>query len=313
MFLRKILYMVLIFLVLGLAVLPLVGCIGVDEKDPGEREGEGLSQEGLQIVTSFSILGDIVENITGERGRVDYLVPLGENPEDYELLSGELKMINDAHIFFVNGFGLEGMMEQAVKNVTDTPVVPLTRGMTPIPLVGDDAPDPHLWLDPLLVAGYVDNALASLIELDPEGEGVYRKNAEEYKVRLKELDNWIREEVKAIPPKNRYIIISENAFKYFGEAYGFQTEGIWELNSHEEGTPQQISRIVELVKEKEIPGLFVESTLDPRFMEAVSRETGVPVKAEVYSDALGKKGSGADTYKKMMRHNVEVLVKGLAR
>ncbi|RQD77508.1 MAG: metal ABC transporter substrate-binding protein [Candidatus Syntrophonatronum acetioxidans] len=312
MFLKRIISLSLILVLFSLAGLLFSGCSGL-KGDLEEREEEDLPQEGLNIVTSFSILGDIVENITGDRGKVEYLVPLGENPEDYELLSREVQMINDAHVFLVNGFGLEGMMEQAVENVTETPVIPLTRGMTPLSLVGEDTPDPHLWLAPLLVRGYVDNALASLIELDPEGEGVYRANAEEYKVRLKELDRWVREQVEDIPQENKLIIVSENAFKYFGEAYGFQTEGIWELNSHEEGTPQQISRIVELVKERELPGLFVESTLDSRFMEAVSRETGVPVAGIVYTDALGERGSGAETYENMIKHNVEVFVKGLAR
>lgn len=106
-------------------------------------------------------------------------------------------------------------------------------------------------------------------------------------------------------------MVSENAYKYYGEAYGFQPEGIWELNSHEEGTPQQISRVVELVMENSVPALFVETTVDQRYMETVSRETGFAIAGKVYTDALGPVGSGAETYIQMMEYNTRLFVEGL--
>ncbi len=294
---------------MGAILILLVGLFSTGCGDQEFQDATKLSD--LEVVTSISILADITENIIGQRGSVDYIVSTGDNPEDYELLPGEIQMVNYADVFFINGMGLEMMMEEALGNITDTPVVHVTEGIEPIPLEGDDAPDPHAWLDVKLIFSYIDNIADKLIQLDPDGENEYRENAENYKDELKELDGWIKEQVKDIPEKNRVIVVSENAYKYFGEAYGFQTEGIWELNSHEEGTPKQISRIVDLVKEKELPAVFVETTIDRRYMGTISAETGAPISGEVYTDALGSPGSGADTYIEMMEHNVKVFKEGL--
>ena len=282
---------------------------GCGDPEPQDR----AQKDGVEIVTSISILADITENITGNRGSVKYVVPTGEHPEDYELLPGEVQMVNDADLFFINGMGLEVMMEKALGEITGTPVVTVTEGIEPIPLEGSYEPDPHAWLDVKLILSYIDNIADKLIEADPHGEKEYRENARKYKDELEELEGWIKEKVKEVPEKNRVIVISENAFKYFGEAYGFQAEGIWELNSHEEGTPKQISRVVDLVREKGLPALFVEATVDRRYMETISAETGVPISGEVHTDALGGPGSGAETYMDMMRENVKIIVEGLNR
>lgn len=275
--------------------------------------GEDRAEERryIKIATSISIFADIIENIAGENARVYYLVPRGDNPEDHELLPGDLQKINDADILFLNGWGLEKLIEGALGNTIHTPVVYLTENIKPIPLAGGYGNDPHVWFNPRNVIVYAENIFKALVELNPARENEYRLNAEGYIEELKGLDAWIAEEVSKIPAGNRIIIVSENAFKYFGEAYGFQTEGIWELNAHEEGTPYQMSRIVDLVREKQVPALFVETTIDSRYMEIITKETGIPLAGKVYTDALGVKGSGAETYLKMMQHNVRVFVEAL--
>ena len=283
------------------------GC-GV-KNDTGNQSN--VEQQTLKIAASISILADLIENVVGDKGTVEYIVPIGENPHDYEMLPSELQKVTDADVFFINGFGLEGGMVRIIGNVANTPVVSLSEGITPIPLVGDDAPDPHAWLDASLVITYVMNIRDTLISLDPSNEQEYVHNAEVYINQLNELDIWIREQVAIIPQAKRVIVISENAFKYYGKAYGFQTEGIWELNSHEEGTPRQISSVVDLVTNKGLPAVFVETTVDKRYMQTISNETGVPIAGAVYTDALGHKGSGADTYINMMKYNTEIFVKGL--
>ncbi|WP_031513007.1 metal ABC transporter solute-binding protein, Zn/Mn family [Desulfofalx alkaliphila] len=300
---KKILLPVLALILI--TVLSLAGCGGADT--PRQQ----AEDEGLKIVTSLSILADLTENIVGWRGDVHYIVPIGENPEDYELLPSEFQRATDADVIFINGLNLEAMIERVLKSATETKIVHLTEGITPIPLVGEEAADPHAWLDAQLAVTYVDNILDTLVELDPAGEEYYRANAAAYKEQLLELDAWIKEQVEQVPEENRVIVVSENALKYYGRAYGFQTEGIWELNAHEEGTPQQISRIVDLVKNRGIPALFAETTLDKRYIKMISKETGVPIAGEVYTDALGKPGSGAETYIGMMRHNTQVFIEGL--
>ena len=290
--------------ILLIVSLPITGC---GQKNTQEKAENGL----LLVVTSTSIIADVTVNILGDRGRVVYLVPLGESPEDYELIPSQLQKISNADLLLLNGLGLENMIERGLRNVAGTPVVHVAEGVTTIPLVGEDAPDPHAWLDVSNMIIYVENILQALIEIDPAGEKIFRENANSYLEELKILDYWIREQIKLIPEKNRIIVISENALKYYGAAYGFQTEGIWELNSHEEGTPQQIARVVDLVNINQLPGLFVETTVNSRFMETISRETGVPIAGTIYTDALGDTASGADTYINLMKYNTLVFVEGL--
>ena len=269
-------------------------------------------KESLHIMTTVSIFADLIENVLGQNGSVEYLVPVGENPEDYELLPGQLQALSEADAVFVNGWGLEEKIVQALGHVSDIPVYHLTDGCNPILLVGSPDYDPHAWLDPNKTARYVGKILEALLELDPAREQEYNQNSRDYLDRLDLLDAWIREQVEQIPEKHRLLVISENALKYFGEAYGFRTEGIWELNAHEEGTPQQIQRIVDLVTAEDIPALFVESTVDRRYMETISRETGVPIAGTIYTDALGPPGGEADTYLGMMRYNVNLFRNGLS-
>lgn len=296
---KKCICLICIIVVMGLLI---SGC----------STGEAEKKEGLQIVTSMSILADIAENIVGERGTVDFLVPIGDNPEDYEPLPSDMQKVSTADLLILNGWSLEEGIERSMGNITENTVF-VTAGITPIPLVGEDVPDPHAWLNAEFVADYyVENILKALIRLDPDGAAEYTRNAAAYTSELKELDAWIKEQAEKIHEANRVIVISENALKYFGEAYGFQTEGIWELNSHEEGTPQQMSRVVDLVVERGIPAVFVESTVDQRYMKIISNEAGVPLAGEIFTDALGLPGSGADTYIKMMEYNTELIVQGLS-
>ncbi len=287
----------------GACVLMLAGC-----GDGNEQETEN---EGMQVTVSFSILADFAEQVVGDRGTVEYLVPIGEEPHEYEPVPSDFQKVSDADVFYVNGLDLEEWLSGLVQNVGDVPIVELTEGIEPVPLEGEDGSDPHAWLSPELAPVYIENLVEDLVERDPEGEEEYRENADAYLEDLEELHEWTVEETGQVQEENRYIVMSENAFKYFGRSYNFETDGVWEINSHEEGTPGQINRLVDLVEEQQIPALFVESTIDQRYMETVSDNSGVEIYGEVYTDALGTEGSGAETYIDMMRHNVETIVSGL--
>jgi len=285
----------------------LAGC-GIENNESGISSSP---EEGLYVTTSFSILADIIGEVMGERGAIDYVVPIGEEPHEYEPVPSDFRNVSDADVFYVNGMGLELWLEKVVDNASETEVVTLSEGINEIPLEGEVAPDPHAWLSPKNTIHYVDNLLKDLIERDPDGEEVYRKNAAAYLEEVDELDQWIEENVHDISEEYRTIIISENAFKYFGEDYGFDTEGIWEINSHEEGTTGQINRLIDIIKDEDIPAVFVETTVDQRYMETVAKDAGVEISGEVYTDAVGQEGSGAETYLKMIRHNAETFIDGL--
>ncbi|WP_035186138.1 metal ABC transporter solute-binding protein, Zn/Mn family [Alteribacter aurantiacus] len=289
--------------VLALGTVALAAC--------GAEEEEGEASEGLEITTSFSVLGNIIEEVIGDRGSVEYIVPIGEEPHEYEPVPSDFRKVSDSDVFYVNGLDLEGWLGRIVSNATDTEIQELSTGVDIITLEGSDEPDPHAWLSPKNGITYVENLVEDLTDRDPEGEEVYRANAEAFIQELEDLDAWIDEEVSLIDEDKRVIVVSENAFKYFGEDYGFETEGIWEMNSHEEGTTQQINRVIDLIQDLQIPAVFVESTVDQRYMETVSNNANIPIAGEVYTDALGTEGSGAQTYIDMLKHNATTFVEGL--
>ncbi|KHF39076.1 metal ABC transporter substrate-binding protein [Halalkalibacter okhensis] len=272
---------------------------------------EEQANDKLQVVTSFSILGDLAEQVAGDRADVEYLVPIGEEPHEYEAVPSDFQKVSDADVFYVNGLGLEEWLERLVQNTGDVPIVPVSAGVSPLPIAGEEGEDPHAWLDVTNAIKYVENIRDDLIERDPEGADEYKANALAYIEELEELHTWIQTEVEGVD--ERVIAVSENAFQYFGEQYGFETYGIWELNSHEEGTPGQIATLVEIVKERNLPAVFVETTVDSRYMETVARDAGVDIAGEVYTDAVGLEGSGAESYIKMIEHNVNTFVEGLKR
>lgn len=284
----------------------LVACTTENETEQ-EHEAE---QEGLMITTSFSVLGDIIQQVIGDRGHVDYMVPIGEEPHEYEPIPSDFQKLSDADVFYVNGMNLETWLEQIASNVTDTEIVTLSEGVNPINLRDSEEIDPHAWLSPKRIYIYLENLVQDLVERDPEGADNYRANAEQFLEELNALDQWIEEGIMGINENDRVIIVSENAFKYFGEDYGFATEGIWEINAHEQGTPQQIARLIDLVNDAALPAVFVESTVDARYMETVSNETGVPIAGEVFTDAIASDDS---SYIEMIEANVSTFVEGLSR
>ncbi len=294
----------------GVLLMLMTGC---QDSETGEGEPKQEEQDQVQVVTSFSVIGDLIEEIGGDHVEVDYIVPLGEEPEEYEPSPSDFETVSDAEVFFINGYNIETWLEQVTENVTDVDIVPTAKEGPTIPLEGTDIPDPHLWLNPYHVKDYyVPKITDTLSELDPENEDYYQERAHEYAQELEELHEYISDQVSHVPEDHRIIITSENAFKYFGEEYEFKTDGIWEINSHEEGTPQQISRIIDLVQDSQVPAIFVESTIDPRYIENISEEAGVEIGGEVYTDGIGEEGSKADSYIKMMKRNAEVIGESLS-
>ncbi|QKS70808.1 zinc ABC transporter substrate-binding protein [Paenalkalicoccus suaedae] len=275
------------------------------------NEDASNEREGIYVTTSFSVIGDFVEQVLGEHGTVDYLVPIGEEPHEYEPVPSDFRNVSDSEVFYTNGLGLEEWLNRVVDNASETDIVELSEGVTEIPIEGEGAPDPHAWLSPKNVSYYLTNIVADLSERYPEHAEDFEANAANYQEQIDELILEMEESFEGIEEEKRLIVVSENAFKYFGEDFGFETDGIWELNSSEEGTTGQINRVIDVINEREIPAVFVETTVDQRFMETISSNTNVPIAGEVYTDAVGLEGSGAETYLDMIRHNATVFSEGL--
>jgi ABC-type Zn uptake system ZnuABC Zn-binding protein ZnuA len=309
-----------------ISIFILAGCVGNKEESKAPEENTGKNEGGngkLQVVTTYSIIYDIVKNVGGDRVEIHSLAPIGSNPHEYEPLPKDVQKTTDADAVFYNGLNLEAgnswfekLMQTAGKDGENAPVFRLSKDVDPKYLTTEGKEgeeDPHAWLDVKNGIKYAENARDALMKVDPDHADVYEKNAEAYIAELEALHEKAVERYNEIPKEKRVLVTSEGAFKYFSEAYDFQAEYIWEINQENQGTPNQITRIVDIIRDKNIEALFLETSIDARSMEMVSRETGVPIKGKVFTDSLGAPGEDGDTYIKMMEWNIETIHDGLTK
>lgn len=305
----------LMFTAMVIAVL--VSACSQEGNSPKEQDDK------VKIVTTYSIVYDMIKNVGGDHVEVHSLAPIGSDPHNYDPLPGDLVLTTDADIIFYNGLNLEEgnawfneLVETAGKSVGDDNVVRVSEGVEPMLLNSDEhknEEDPHAWLDVQNGITYVKNIRDALKEIDAANADDYDKNAEKYIAELETLHEEIIDMMHAIPEDKRILVTSEGAFKYFSAAYDFQAAYIWEINSHSEGTPEQLKSIIRIIKDGGVPSLFLESSVDPRSMEMVSRETGVPIHGKIFTDSLGEAGSDGDTYIKMVKWNAEMIADGLGK
>ncbi|RBW69230.1 metal ABC transporter substrate-binding protein [Bacillus taeanensis] len=309
-------------LTMMITVLLLAACSSNEEN--GSKVSQGNEDgEKLQVVTTYSIIYDIVKNVGGDHVEIHSLAPIGSNPHEYDPLPVDVQKTTDAAAVFYNGLNLEAgnawfnkLMETAGKSGEDAPVFRMSEGVEAKYLTTkgkEGEEDPHAWLDVRNGIKYAENARDALIKVDPDNAEVYKKNAEEYIAKLEALHQTAVEQFNEIPEEERVLVTSEGAFKYFSDAYNFTGEYIWEINQENQGTPDQITRIVDIINENEIKGLFLETSIDARSMETVSAETGVPIIGKVFTDSLGKPGEDGDTYIKMMEWNIKTVLEGLTK
>lgn len=295
----------------------LAGCAN----NQNQSNATNAKENKLQVVATYSIVYDIVRNIGGDRVEIHSLAPIGSNPHEYEPLPLDVQKTTDADAVFYNGLNLEEgnswfekLMGTAGKTGDAAPVFRLSKDVEPMFLTTEGKEgeeDPHAWLDIENGIKYAENARDAFIRIDPDHADEYEKNAESYINELEALHQTAIERYSEIPKEKRIFVTSEGAFKYFSQAYDFQAEYIWEINQENQGTPNQITRVLDIIEEQDIQGLFLETSIDPRSMETISRETGIEIKGKVFTDSIGKPGEEGDTYIKMMEWNIETILEGL--
>jgi zinc/manganese transport system substrate-binding protein len=282
----------LIFLVLVTAILP------------------AGAQDRLNVVASFSILGDLVRNVGGERVNVTTLVGPDGDVHVYTPAPADAKKIADAKLVVINGLGLEGWLPRLVQSSGGkASIVTASQGIASRKL-GSDA-DPHAWQSVANAKTYVGNIRDALSAADTAGAGIFRANAEAYLTKLDALDREVREAVAKIPQGRRKVISTHNAFGYFAAAYGIEFIAPLGVSTESEASARDIAAIITQVKSGKIPAVFLENISDPRLIRRISAETGAKVGGTLYSDSLtGEKGD-APTYIDMVRHNIRALTSAL--
>ncbi len=269
------------------------------------------AQDRVGVVASFSILGDFVKNVGGDRVHVATLVGPDGDVHVYEPAPSDAKKVADAKLLIVNGLGLEGWLPRLLQSSgSKAPIVAATRGIAPRK-VGSDA-DPHAWQSVLNARIYVANIRDALVAADPADADVFRANAQAYLAKLDGLDGEVREAVARIPPNRRKVISTHDAFGYFAAAYGIEFIAPLGVSTDSEASARDIAGIITQIKTEKIPAVFLENLSDPRLIRQISAETGARVGGTLYSDALtGEKGD-APTYIELVRHNIKALTGALA-
>jgi zinc/manganese transport system substrate-binding protein len=268
-------------------------------------------QDRLNVVASFSILGDFARNVGGERVSVTTLVGPDGDVHVYAPAPADAKKIADAKLVIINGFGLEGWLSRLVQSAASKAViVAATDGIAPLK-IGSDA-DPHAWQSVVNARIYVANIRDALGAAAPADAEFFRANAERYLAKLDVLDHEVREAIARIPQARRKVISTHDAFGYFALAYGIEFVAPLGVSTESEASARDIAGIITQIRTLRIPAVFLENISDPRLMRRISAETGARIGGTLYSDSLtGEKGD-APTYIDMVRHNIKALTSALA-
>jgi zinc/manganese transport system substrate-binding protein len=276
------------------------------------------SADKLPVVASFSILGDFVRQVGGDRVSLDVLVQPGGDAHVYSPTPNDAKKLSAAKVIFVNGIRFEGWMDRLVRSSgAKATIVTATTGIKPLTMIdhhpghGLTAPDPHAWQNIANAKIYVANVREALVAADPAGAETYKANAQAYLGRLDGLEQEVREAMAKIPPEHRRIITSHDAFGYFGAAYGLELISPQGISTDSEASAQDVARIIRQIKKEKIPAVFVENISDPRLSERIAQETGAKIGGTLYSDSLSPPDGPAGTYIDMVRHNIRELTKAL--
>ncbi|MFG1190466.1 metal ABC transporter solute-binding protein, Zn/Mn family [Xanthobacter flavus] len=303
--------------------------------------GPALAQAPAQkmpVVASFSILGDFVKQVGGDRVAVTTIVGPNGDAHVYQPTPADAKAVAAAKVVFVNGLGFEGWMDRLIKaSGTKAPIVVATKGITPrtgfVDHDDDEKPkgkgkdkhdhakegghdhggiDPHAWQSIANAKIYVANVRDGLIAADPDGRDAYTANAAAYTAKLDALEAEVKSAMAKIPADQRRIITSHDAFGYFGEAYGLTLIAPEGVSTESEASAKDVGRIIRQIKAQKIPAVFVENVTDPRLIQRIAKESGAKVGGELYSDALSDDKGPASTYIDMMHSNVRELSTALS-
>ena len=272
-----------------------------------------VAQDKLPVIASFSILGDIVNNVGGDRVVVKSLVGPNGDAHVYSPSPADAKTLADAKIIFTNGLGFEGWIGRLIKSSnTKAPDIVVSKGVKSRKNShghghGHGDGDPHAWQSVPNVKIYVANIRDGLVAADPAGKAAYEANAAAYLEKLDALDRDVRETIAKIPPERRKVITTHDAFGYFKEAYGLDFVAPQGVSTDSEASARDVARIIQQIRKQKIPAVFLENISDPRLLKRIADETGVKLGGTLYSDALTDEKGDAPTYIDLIGHNIRTL------
>ena len=270
----------------------------------------------FRVVTTFTVIQDIAQNVAGEAAIVESITKPGAEIHDYQPTPLDVVRAQAADLVLWNGFNLERWFEKFFDNVKNVPSSVVSEGIEPMgiaegPYTGK--PNPHAWMSPKNALVYVENVRKALVKHDAANADVYNRNAAAYAAKIRAIDEPLRKRLDAIPADQRWLVSSEGAFSYLTRDYGMKEAYLWPINADEQGTPKQVRRVIDLVRKNRIPVVFSESTISDRAAKQVARETGARYGGVLYVDSLSAANGPVPTYLDLLKVTVETIAKGFGK
>lgn len=270
----------------------------------------------FKVVTTFTVIQDIAQNVAGNAATVESITKPGAEIHEYEPTPKDIVKAQSADLILWNGLNLERWFERFFQNIKDKPAVVVTEGIQPLSIYEGpykDAPNPHAWMSPSNALVYIENIKNALVKYDPQNAAVYEKNAADYAQKIKQLDEPLRAKLAQIPEAQRWLVTSEGAFSYLAKDYNLKEGYLWPINAEQQGTPQQVRKVIDLVRKNNIPVVFSESTISAKPAQQVAKESGAKYGGVLYVDSLSAKKGPVPTYIDLLNVTVSTIVKGFGK
>lgn len=282
--------------------------------------GSALAQAApgkpLRVVTTFTVIQDIAQNVGGTAAIVESITKPGAEIHDYQPTPLDVVKAQSADLVLWNGMNLERWFEKFFDNVKNVRSAVVTEGITPMGIKEgpyEGKPNPHAWMSTASALIYVENIRKALSEADPANAATYAKNATDYAAQIKAMDAPLRARLDKVPAEKRWLVSSEGAFSYLTRDYGWREAYLWPINADEQGTPQQVRRLIDLVRKNKLPAVFSESTISDRAAKQVARETSTKYGGVLYVDSLSDARGAVPTYLKLLEVTVDTIAKGFGQ
>ncbi|PXA99194.1 iron ABC transporter substrate-binding protein [Nostoc sp. 3335mG] len=274
------------------------------------------AQDKFKAVTSFTVIADIARNVAGDAAIVESITKPGAEIHNYQPTPGDIQRAQGADLVFYNGLNLELWFERFFANLRDVPSVTVSDGVEPMSIVEgpyEGKPNPHAWMSPSAAMIYVDNIRDAFVQYDPANAEAYAANAEAYKAEIQAMIAPIEAELANVPEERRWLVTSEGAFSYLARDFALKELYLWPINADQQGTPQQVRKVIDVMRENAIPVIFSESTISPAPAEQVARETGAKYGGVLYVDSLTEADGPVPTYVDLLRVTSQTIAAGLAQ
>ncbi|WP_431021842.1 Iron ABC transporter substrate-binding protein [Erwinia rhapontici] len=273
-----------------------------------------LAQEKFKVITTFTVIADMAKNVAGDAADVASITKAGAEIHEYQPTPGDIKRAQGAQLILANGLNLELWFQRFYQHLSGVPEVVVSDGIVPMgisegPYSGK--PNPHAWMSPKNALIYVDNIRDALVKHDPANTDIYRKNAAAYKEKISATVAPVQQALASIPADKRWLVTSEGAFSYLTRDFGLKELYLWPINADQQGTPQQVRKVIDKVKQEKIPAVFSESTVSDKAARQVARETGSHYGGVLYVDSLSAADGPVPTYLDLLRVTSDTIVKGI--